>query len=482
MKAAAAVSKTPMVLALRDELTDKEVEVPLDAKGSPDFFVAGLKLRKLQDQTTPPQKEAPPDKKFLAAQAGLKAAKADYQKALKEYEAARGTYEKAQAATAKAKKDGAKPATIAKLEAAEKKAKERYLSKEGSLGAYRKGYEHSKAAYEKLVKARHRAPAYDYSTASYAAFGKKYPRQYGATLLVAVPAKPKAAATPAKPVAKSPVKAVAPQAKADKSKPVAKPPAPPAAKPIPAPPPKPAVVATPKVAAAPTPKAVETKAPVAPKPVGVTETIQPVSPGLSKEHPILYSQSEVKDGFIVIHTTDGKTVKFPKASSEYQSHGGGLGSIKTADGMVFWFRHVPPAEELGGDAAPQVSTKPEPPPKPTAPEPSPAKLETPVAKKEEAPAAPPTVSATPTYSGLSDAEAADYTVPVPGYPTEKAPIYVWKHKSREEFLAVGAGKRVKLNQAQFLSLDKGAHPELYAKGPKPLPKGPAPKPLTTPDF
>ncbi|MCE9624234.1 MAG: hypothetical protein K8R69_02085, partial [Deltaproteobacteria bacterium] len=88
------------------------------------------------------------------------------------------------------------------------------------------------------------------------------------------------------------------------------------------------------------------------------------------------------------------------------------------------------------------------------------------------PSPPTAASDTVKFSGVSDAEAASYATAVPGYPCAKVPAHVWKHKSENKFLAVFDGKRVLLNEAQFLSLDKGAHPELYAKA----------GPSTSPDF
>lgn len=488
MKTSTAVAKTPMVLALRDSLSGKEVEVPRDAKGNPDFFVAGLTLRRLHEPKSKAAAPAP-DKALQAAEANLKSSKKDYAKAAKEYNAAMDAYEKARTATAQARAGKAKPGTLAKLEAAEKKAREKYQNADALLCAYRKGYAHDRGVYEKLLKARHRAPAYDYATGSYRAFGKKIPGGYGAALLVAIPPKPKieapaekkpkpiAATKPKKAPNAVPVKtakapSVAPKKFAPSS---AKAPSP--VKPAPVAVPKPTVVPS----AAPVAKAPEPKIPAAAKPAEGTESLAKVSPGLGKEHPLPYSQSEVKDGNIVIHTTEGKTITLPQATSKYQSHGGGLGSITTADGQVFWFRYVPPVEDLGGDAAPKIAAKTVPPAMPKTPDAPVAKLETPVAAKTETPAAP--ASSGPTsFTGVSDAEAANYSIPVEGYPTAKAPLYLWKHKSQDEFLAVFEGKRLKLNKAQFLSLDKGAHPEFYAKSAKPLPKMPPPMKASDPDF
>ena len=308
----------------------------------------------------------------------------------------------------------------------------------------------AKSSLDKNPKSKKKA-AYDYSTGVHGAFGFKRPRPYGAPLLVLVPVKPKTESTPVK-VASAP-KPSAPSKAAKK-----------AVAALPKFPPAKTAAAKPTLAKAPTPKpaptAVPSKAPIAPP------AAKPTGPGSSKDHPILYSRSEMIDGDIVIHKTDGGILRLAKASSEYRSHGGGLGSIKTAQG-VLWFRHVPPVE------TPAIAAKSEPAPLPKAQEPPAAKLGGPAAPIAEIPSA--ASSSTPsTFSGVSDPEAADYNQPVPGYPTAKAPMYLWKHKDKNEFLAVFEGKRMKLNEAQFLSLHKGAHPELFSKNSKPLPKAPAP--------
>lgn len=363
MKGSTAIAKTPMVLGLRDSLSGKEVPVPRDAKGKPDFFVAGLELRRLHKAKAKPAADPVADKALQAARANLKNSKREYAKAAKEYNAALAGYEKAQAAVAKARGDKAKPGAIAKLEAAAAQAKGKYQNADALLCAYRKGYEHDRGVYEKLAKARHRAPAYDYATGSYRAFGKKFPKAYGAPLLVAIPA---------------PVKA--PGEKVAASKPA-----------------KPAVKT----------------APIVPKPLAVAPK------------------------------------KLPP----------------------------PPAAKPDLAAAPKVAA----PVLPKSPGPAPVKIETPVATKTETPTAP--ASSGPTkFSGVSDAEAANYTIPVAGYPTAKAPMYLWKHMSQDEFLAVFEGKRLKLNKAQFLSLDQGAHPEIYAKAAKPQPQIPPPNKVSDPDF
>ncbi len=392
MKTSTAVAKTPMVLALRDSLSGREVEVPRDAKGKPDFFVAGLELRRLQRPKAKPVADPAADKALQAARANLKNSKKEYAKAAKEYNAALSGYEQAQAAVAKARHDKAKPGAIAKLEAAAAKAKGNYLNADALLCAYRKGYEHDRAVYEKLEKARHLAPAYDYATGSYRAFGKKFPKAYGAPLLVAIPAKPK---TPtSKPTEKGPVKSAVLKPATTATKTVVS-----APKAIAKPPQK---IPTPAVKPTPAPKA----PPAAPAPTAA-----------------------------------------PTAAPT------GVTPVPTAPAPVA--------------------------PKPA--EPAPPKIETPVASKAETPAAP--ASSGPTsFTGVSDAEAANYTIPVQGYPTAKAPVYLWKHKSQDEFLAVFDGKRLKLNKAQFLSLDKGAHPEFYAKAAKPQPKMPPPKKASDPDF
>lgn len=470
MKSATTISKTPLILALRDSVSGKEVEIPRNAKGTPDFFVAGLALRRLHE----PKAKALPasDKALKDSEARLRSSKKDYVKATKEYNAAVDAYEKAKTATSKARADKAKPGVLAKLEAAERKAKEKYQGSDAILCAYRKGFNHDLGAHEKLLKARHRAPAYDYATGSYRAFGRKSPGGYGAILLVAVPAKPKSTAATT-PVKAAPIKPHHPSAVPSNS--VTKKPESP--KPV-------ATGVTPAI-----PTATKTSIPLPPskaseeKPATGTSSVPPSksSPGLSKEHPLQYSQSEVKDGNILIHTTDGKIVKFPQATSKYQPHGGGLGSITTAEGQVYWFSYVAPVEDLGGDEAPKVSAKTETPTPPMAPKPPAAKLETPTAPKPEAPAISASSSST-NLSGISDAEAAEYTIPISGYPTTKAPVYLWKHKSQDTYLAVGSGKRVKLGSTQFLNLDKAAHPELYGKAPKPAPKTGAPKTTNEPDF
>lgn len=401
MKSSTAVAQTPMVLALRDSLSGKEVAVPRDAKGKPDFFVAGLELRRLQEPKAKPAADPAAEKALQAARENLKNSKKEYAKAAKEYNAALSGYEKARAAVAKAREDKAKPGAIAKLEATAAKAKEKYHNADALLCAYRKGYEHDRGVYEKLVKARYRAPAYDYATGSYRAFGKKFPRAYGAPLLVAIPAPTKA---PAETLAgKIPEKTAAP---------------------------KPA-------------KAPVKTASVVSKPLAVAPKTLPASPA-----PKVASKAAAPSHAI----PEAPKIQAPKAPSAAKG--------ETGAGL----QAEPPAA-----------------PKPVAPKPAPVPIETPVAAKTETPAA--AASTGPTsFTGVSDAEAANYTVPVEGYPTAKAPLYLWKHKSQDEFLAVFEGKRLKLNKAQFLSLDKGAHPEFYAKAGKPVPKTPPPKKASDPDF
>lgn len=450
MKAATAISKTPLVLALRDSVSGKEVEVPRDAKGQPDFFVAGLKLRRLHDSPAPIAPK--PNAALSSAEAKLRTSKKEYCKAAKEYNAALDGYQKAKVATEQARKNNATPASIAKLQASEAKSKEKYMKADAVLGTYRKAYEHDRGVYEKLKKAEHRSQPYDYSTGSYGGFGKKYPKRYGAPLVVAISATPTPKTTPPIMTAKS---SASGKSAAPKKNPAA-----------------------PSVFTAPTPKP---KAPVKIQTTTTTPSVKsqksevaPVNtPGCDKEHPILYSISEVKDGNIVILTTEGKTLSYPQTTTKYQSQGGGLGCLTLAEGHTLWFLHKPAPEKTDLVTAPKIASKTEASPLP----------------KEEGistqPKIPPvstgtSSSSTPaTLSGVSDAEAADFSIPVEGYPTAKAPVYVWKHKSQDEFLAVGAGKRIRLNKAQFLSLDKGAHPELYAKGPK---TGGKPKPVAPPSL
>ncbi|MCC6273776.1 MAG: hypothetical protein IT572_09955 [Deltaproteobacteria bacterium] len=369
MPSSTAIAKTPMVLALRDSLNGKEVVVPHDAKGKPDFFVAGLELRRLQEPKAKPAADPAADKTLQAARENLKNSKKEYAKAAKEYNAALTGYEKARDAAVKAREDKAKPGAIAKLEAAAAKAKEKYQNADALLCAYRKGYEHDRGVYEKLAKSRHRAPAYDYATGSYRAFGKKFPKACGAPLLVAIPA---------------PAKALNEKTSG-------------------------------KVAASKPAKPAVKTAPIAPKPFLAVPKKLPPSP--------------------------------PKVAPKTASPVG---------------------------AAPEV-------PKISVPKTPSAPKHAIGAAKPETPAV--SAGSEPTnFTGVSDAEAANYTVPVEGYPTAKAPVYLWKHKSQDEFLAVFEGKRLKLNKAQFLSLDKGAHPEFYAKAGKPLPKMPPPKKTSDPDF
>lgn len=399
MKSSSAIAKTPMVLALRDSLSGKEVTVPRDAKGKPDFFVAGLELRRLQEPKAKPAADPAADKALQAARENLKNSKQEYAKAAKEYNAALSGYEKARAAVVKAREEKAKPGSIVKLEAAAAKAKDKYHNADALLCAYRKGLEHDRGVYEKLMKARHRAPAYDYATGSYRAFGKKFPKAYGTPLLVAIPAPAKAPAE--KLAGKIPEK-----------------------------------VATPKPA----------KAPIKTSPV----VSKPHAAAPKKLPP---SQKAAPKIAAPIHTPP----EVPKVP-------------------------VPPAPSAPkGETGPALKAETPAAPKPVPPKPAPVPIEAPVATKTETPAA--TASSGPTsFTGVSDAEAANYTIPVEGYPTAKAPLYLWKHKSQDEFLAVFEGKRLKLNKAQFLSLDKGAHPEFYAKAGKPLPKTPLPQKASDPDF
>lgn len=379
MKTSTAIAKTPMVLALRDSRSGKEVVVPHDAKGKPDFFIAGLELRRLQEPKAKPAADPAADKALQTARANLKNSKKEYAQAAKEYNAALSGYEKARTAVAKAREDKAKPGAIAKLEAAAAKAKEKYHNADALLCAYRKGHEHDRGVYEKLMKARHRAPAYDYATGSYRAFGKKFPRTYGAPLLVAIPAPMKA---PAETLAgKIPEKAAAPK---------------PAKTPV-------------------------KTAPVVINPLAVAPKKFPASPA-----PKAASKAAAPS-----HATpEAPKIQAPKAPSA-------------------------PKGETGSGLQAEAPT------------------ETPAAAASTGPTS---------FTGVSDAEAANYTIPVEGYPTPKAPMYLWKHKSQDEFLAVFEGKRLKLNKAQFLSLDKGAHPEFYAKAAKPLPKTPPPQKASDPDF
>lgn len=401
MKSSSAIAKTPTVLALRDSLSGKEVVVPTDAKGKPDFFVAGLELRRLQEPKAKPAADPAADKALQAARENLKNSKQEYAKAAKEYNAALSGYERARTAVAKAREDKAKPAAIAKLEATAAKAKEKYHNADALLCAYRKGLEHDRRVYERLMKARHRAPAYDYATGSYRAFGKKFPRAYGAPLLVAIPAPTKA---PAETLAgKMPKKAAAPK---------------PAKTPV-------------------------KTAPVVIKPLAVAPKKFPAAPA-PKAAPKAAAPSHA--------TPEAPKVQAPKAPNA-------------------------PKGETGSGLQAEAPAA----PKPVAPKPAPVQIEAPVAAKTETPAS--AASAGPTsFTGVSDAEAANYTIPVEGYPTAKAPMYLWKHKSQDEFLAVFEGKRLKLNKAQFLSLDKGAHPEFYAKAAKPLPKTPPSQKASDPDF
>jgi len=398
------------VAVLRDSVSGKQVEVPKDAKGRPDFFVAATRLRKLQDQTTPKTTPTPENPKLATAKNTFLKAKAEYFKDVKTYNLALTTYDKAKIETEKSKAAKAKPALVAKYEKAEDKAKKNFGKANLAVHTSGNRYDQARKDYEKELKASQKHAAYDHSTHVSSAFGKKFPGQFGAPQLVwiaktespkpTVVSKPKTAPT-AKP--KAPVKAAAAPTS-----------------------PKPAKTATPATA------------------ISVAKKPSPPTPGSDKNHPIDYSLAEVTDGNVLIHTKSGETMKFAKADIQYQSQGNGLSSIKTPDGKTLWFRFV----------APEEKSKPEP-----------------IAKSETPPPAPVT-SATAKLTGVSDTEAADYQVAVPGYPCAKVPAHVWKHKSENKFLAVFDGKRVLLSEGQFLSLDQGAHPELYAKA----------SPTSSPDF
>jgi len=455
-------------LCLVDEATGSTVEIPLAADGKTDILAAAKQMQAIRDKPSDVKtRTEKPDPALIEAQSAYERARATYVKTKFEYKKALAAVNAAK--TPKAKKD------------AETKLNEREIARHL---AYEK-YLEKKDLYEKAQSKAEKKYPFDPMTSSAAGFGKKrfLPRSGGVKIaVVPIPQKPESKIAGAdstkkekskKPLPKTPPKIAATSAKkvvASKAKPPVatsekkaeppKPPEKPAVKPI-KPPAAVGVKPMPKEEKKVlTPVKIEApKAPVVAKkddPIDFGDDVGSVDPKPipenSQEKPLTVSTIEKEsDGKITVTTDSGAKISIDPKTDPITPHGGVVKSVTLKNGKVVWLKEK--AEE-----------------KPVAPPPF---IATPMPTVSPLPVPTGTSTATPPLSGgggsetvaaktVSDADAAEYTVPVAGYPIEgKFPFYLWKHKSSNQYLAVQGDKRILLGQGNFDSLDQKLHPEHY---------------------
>lgn len=391
--------------SLLDGKTGASAVIEKNPQGSWDFKNAAARLKKLQQNAGKAKSPSPQDPATAEARLAAEKSREVYIKAKFNY------------------KKSVKACEEAKTPVQKAKAKENREQCKWLYGMAYKKYEEKKDALTNLPQKK---PVYQKSTSVGVAFGKSpaAASQKAASPVFLVYSKTANAAAPQTPTAK----------KAEPKKKVA------AAAPK-KPSPKAPLTAVKNVKAEPA----KTPAPAVSAPR--------VFPPSSEKDPILVKTYEALPGNKVkVISSKDEILFFDKNKDKPKSHGNGLASVRLPDGRVIWLKDLNFKKEAA-PAKPAVDFG----------EPAPqAKAAEPVAATP-----PPAKSEGASAENVSEAEAAQYTQPVPGYPAAKCDFYVWKHPSKNEYLAVNGNKRVRLGAGNFLSLDKAVHPENYAKVKKP---------------
>lgn len=494
-------AKTIPALVLVDNSTGNFVPVRKNSAGAINFFEANRKLEKMQKKPKISGKEKP-----IAEHPEINQARVLLFKSEKQVDEAKSALTKLRTQFNKAKK----PEEKSKLKKKWESARTTYWSALDKREA-------AKENLEALQKKHAKKPPYEIGTHVASAFGRK-PRFDGkaAGLSIAVKAipiesnAPKLAATPKN---KKTSLANKPAALSAKSKPAGKP----------AVTQKPVVIAkkTPaqpkiknsalKVSASPT--AGKTSAPTGKSPVSPTPTANKVvatpantkppapnlskppvaivspkpaitaapgiifdndpakkpDPGSSPELALVYTElKDNADGSIEVVLKTGAPIKLdPKYDKLSTSKIPGISAVRLGSGKILYFKREEEAKPAG--EVPPVPVEAPPPVIAIAPQPSATSSPLSTETKPTAPLTTesPTSQAAATGNEVSDAEAAEYTKPVPGYPVEgKLPVYIWKHKTEDKFLAVKDGMRARLPLGNFISLHRQFHPEFFQKQPK----------------